>query len=41
VVVLRGTVLRWDHLYDLAKSIATIRGVERVILDNVRADSTD
>ncbi|HEV3117437.1 MAG TPA: BON domain-containing protein [Gemmataceae bacterium] len=41
VVVLRGTVLRWDHLYDLARSVSTIRGVERVVLDNVRADSTD
>ena len=39
VVYLRGTVFRWEHLHDLAKLIANLRGVERVVLEDVHADS--
>jgi osmotically-inducible protein OsmY len=39
VVYLRGTVLRWEHLYDLAKAVSTLPGVQRVVLQDVHSDS--
>ena len=38
VVYLRGDVFRWDHLYELARAIANLPGVERVVLQEVHAD---
>ena len=38
VVYLRGDVFRWDHLYELARAIANLPGVERVVLQDVHAD---
>jgi osmotically-inducible protein OsmY len=39
VVYLRGNVFRWDHVYELARSISNLPGVERVVLEKVHADS--
>jgi hypothetical protein len=38
VVHLRGTVARWDHLYDLARMVARLRGVERVVLEDIHTN---
>lgn len=37
-VRLHGTVLAWQDLYDFAKAVAHVPGVERVVLDGVRLD---
>jgi|GEM_PF-4351918 len=39
VVYLRGNAFRWDHVYELARSISKLPGVERVVLEKVHADS--
>jgi hypothetical protein len=35
-VYLRGTVYRWDHLFELARSISHLPGVRRVLFEGVR-----
>jgi hypothetical protein len=37
VVRLGGTVHRWEDLFELARKISHLPGVERVVLENVRA----
>jgi hypothetical protein len=39
VVYLRGTVYSWDHLFELARSIAQLPGIRRVLFEEVRAES--
>jgi hypothetical protein len=35
-VFLRGWVARWEDLFDLAKGIARLNGVERVVLEQIQ-----
>jgi hypothetical protein len=37
-VHLRGTVYRWEHLFELARSIARLPGVRHVLFDEIRAE---
>lgn len=39
VVRLHGTVSAWTDLYEFAKKLSHVAGVERVILENVKLDS--
>ncbi|MFN4260236.1 MAG: BON domain-containing protein [Gemmataceae bacterium] len=36
IVFLRGNVQSWEHLHELARAVAQLPGVERVILDQIR-----
>jgi hypothetical protein len=38
-VFLRGTVYRWEHLYELARSVSRLPGVRRVFFEEVQAES--
>jgi osmotically-inducible protein OsmY len=38
-VYLRGTVFRMEHVFDLARSLSRLPGVQGVMLDEVRAES--
>jgi hypothetical protein len=35
-VFLRGSVARWEDLFELARGIARLPGVERVVLDQIQ-----
>lgn len=37
-VFLRGVVSRWEDVFELARSIGRLPGVERVVLDNIRTE---
>jgi len=37
IVTLRGTVDRWEHLFELAKQISRLPGVQRVVFEGVHA----
>jgi len=37
IVTLRGTVDRWEHLFDFAKQISRLPGVQRVLFEGVHA----
>jgi hypothetical protein len=37
VVYLRGSISRWEDLFDLARSVSRLPGVKRVILEEVAA----
>jgi hypothetical protein len=39
VVYLRGNAFLWEHVYELARSISRLPGVERVVLEKVHAES--
>jgi hypothetical protein len=39
IVYLRGTVYRWEHLFELARSVSRLPGVRRVLFEEVRAES--
>jgi len=39
IVSLSGTAPRWEQIYDLARAIAKLPGVERVVLKDVQADA--
>ena len=36
-VYLRGTVYRWEHLFELARSASRLPGVRQVLFDEMRA----
>jgi osmotically-inducible protein OsmY len=38
VVYLRGTVYRAEHIYELARSVSRLPGVERVVLENIQTN---
>jgi osmotically-inducible protein OsmY len=38
-VLLSGSASRWEHVYDLARAIARLPGVQRVVLKDVQAGS--
>lgn len=38
-VYLGGTVYRWEHLFELARSVSRLSGVRRVLFEDVRAES--
>ncbi len=38
VVLVSGTVRRWEDLQEFAQAVACLLGVERVVLDKVQAD---
>jgi hypothetical protein len=37
-VHLRGTAARWEDVHDLARRISRLPGVDRVALEDIRAD---
>lgn len=37
-VYLRGTVFRWEHLFELARSVSRVPGVRHVLFEEVRAE---
>ena len=39
IIYLRGNAFRWDHVYELARAISNLPGVERVVLEKIDADS--